>query len=391
MILNDEQRQIRDLARDFAQGELRPHTARWDEEGRFDEGVRAKLAEVGFLGMLAPESLGGLGLDVPTYLMVLEELAWGDAAVALTVAIHCGPVTGLILAHGTPEIQERWVPALASGQVLGAFALSEPEVGSDAAAVETRARRNGVGWVLSGRKKWITNGGLADVVLVFARTGADRDMGCFLVEPTQEGYEVVARANTMGLRASETAELELEGVRVPSGALVGKENEGLRYALQALDLGRLGIAAQALGIARASMEHATAYAVERQQFGRAIGEFGAIQKKLAEMATRIAAARELTLAVGMEWQRAGFGGRGGEGVDTVSARAAMAKMMASEAAMWASDEAVQIFGGYGYMRDYPVEKLMRDAKGTEISEGTNEIMRMVVAREMLRVARNGKE
>jgi alkylation response protein AidB-like acyl-CoA dehydrogenase len=381
-----EQLEIQALARDFAEGELRPRAAAWDETRSIDDEIFAKLAELGFLGMLVPESHGGLGFDLSTYLLVLEELAWGDAAITLSVAIHCGPVTDLVLAHGSEEQKAHWLPRLASGEVVGAFALSEPEAGSDAAALRTTAERVPGGWTLRGTKRWVTNGSRAGVVVVFARTAPDA-IGAFLVEPGSPGYRVGTRERTLGLRGSETVAVELDGVAVGEGGLLGDPDDGLKYALQALDVGRVGIGAQAVGIARASFEHATAYALERRQFGRALADFGATRAKLAEMHRRIAGARALTHEAGRALQGFREGASPRTGLHGVTAMAAAAKLAASEAATWVADEAVQIFGGYGYMRDYPVEKLLRDAKGTEIYEGTNEIMRHVIAQEVLRAGR----
>ncbi len=384
-VLTAEQLEIRALAREFAQGEIQPHAPAWDAGQELPDEIFAKLAELGFMGMLVPESYGGLELDLVTYLLVVAELARADAAVALSVAIHNGPVTGIVLAHGSEEQRAELLPALASGETLGAFALSEPDAGSDAASVEARARREAGGWVLDGTKKWVTNGARAGLVLVFART--DDGVGCFAVEPSADGYRVGPRTTTMGLRASQTVQVELEGLRLPGEALVGEAGRGLAYAMESLVLGRVGIAAQALGIGEAALAHALAYAVEREQFGGPIARFDAIQAKLADAAIRLGAARALTFEVGRRMQVVREGGvDGGTGADALSARAAAAKLAASEAALFAADEAVQIFGGYGYMRDYPVEKLMRDAKGTEIYEGTSEIMRVVIAREMLRAA-----
>ncbi len=386
-MLSAEQREIRALAREFAEGELRPRTAEWDEARALDDDVFGSLAELGFLGMLIPEEHGGLDLDVPTYLLALEELAWGDPAVALSVQIQSGPVAQTLLRHGSEAQKEAWLPRLAAGGALGAFALSEPGAGSDVRSLETRAEPDGDGWRLTGTKKWVTNGDRAELVVVFARTGGDDDapIGAFLVDRDAGGYRVTGREATMGLRASETVTVELDGVRVGADGLLGDGSRGLRYALEALDFGRIGVAAQALGIAQAAYEHSVAYAAEREQFGRPIGEFGAIREKVADMATRIAGARALTHEVARELQAT----RDGESVDDhrgpggSAARAAMAKLAATEAAMWVADEAVQIYGGYGYMRDYPVEKLLRDAKGAEIYEGTSEIMRVVVGRRAL--------
>ncbi len=383
-----EQLEVQTLARDFAVAELRPHTAAWDERRELDDEIFEKLAESGFLGMLVPEEYGGLDFDLKTYLLVLEELAWGDAAVALSVAIHNGPLVHLILEHGTEEQKRDWLPRLASGEVLGAFALSEPLVGSDAAAVSTAATPDGDGWRLDGEKRWVTNGARAGVVAVFARTSED-GLGAFLVTPDAEGYSTGDAEMTLGLRASETVSVRLDGVRVGSDALLGEVDAGLRYALGALDLGRIGVAAHAVGVGRAAMEHATTYALEREQFGSAIASFGAIQAKLADMAQRLCGGRALAYEAAEAWAESRNGGAHRvAGVDGLRARAAIAKLAATEAASWAADEAIQIYGGYGYMRHYPVEKLLRDAKGGEIYEGTNEIMRSVIAREILRDARD---
>lgn len=352
-----------------------------------DDEIFSKLAELGFLGMRVPERYGGLELDLTTYLLAIEELAWGDASVALAVAIHNGPVTSLLLDHGSEEQKETFLPALASGEILGAFALSEPTAGSDAGSLTTRAVREDGCWSLNGTKRWVTNGERAGLVVVFAATGGDEDraLGAFLIESGSAGYTVTGRETTMGLRASEIVSVELEGLTVPGDRVLGDPESGLSYALRALDVGRAGIAAQCVGIAQAAFEHATSYALERRQFGQAIADFGAIQFKLADMASRIAGSRALLHMAASHMQSEN--GSAAKGVEAIPALAAMAKLNASETAMWVADEAVQIFGGYGYMRDYPVEKLMRDAKGTEIYEGTSEIMRVVVAREILKAAR----
>lgn len=382
--MTDEQRELQALAREFAATELRPHTAEWDETREIPADVFGKLAESGFLGMLVPEEQGGLGFDLQTYLYVLEELAWGDAAVALSVAIHSGPVVEVLLRHGSDEQKQRWLPAMAAGEVLAAFALSEPDAGSDPSSMATTARRDGDEWVIDGEKRWVTNGGRAGVVLLFART-SDDGLGAFLVPTDADGYSVGDRENTMGLRASETVRVRLDGVRLGADALVGDAESGLPYALEALDLGRIGIAIQAVGVGRASIEHAARYALEREQFGTPIGRFGALQAKLADSAHRVAGGRALAHEAAEAWA-ATRNGTPRTGADGVTARAAMAKLAASEAATYAADEAIQIFGGYGYMRHYPVERLMRDAKGAEIYEGTSEIMRRVIAGEILRDA-----
>lgn len=378
-----EQRAIRDLAREFADGEIAPHAAEWDRHGAFDRGVLDSLARLGFLGMLTPERYGGLELDLPTYLVAFEELARGDAALALTLHIQNGPVPYVLMAHGTGEQKSAWLPELASGARIAGFALSEAGAGSDPGSMTTTARRTDGGWTISGAKKWVTNGGLADVMLVFARTGdaasGRNQIGAFLVDTAAPGYRVGRRERTMGLRASETVEVELGDVHVGADRLVGDPAAGLGYALEALDLGRLGIGAQAVGIAAAALEHAIGYARERWQFGRPIAAFGAIRSKLAVMATRIAAARALVMEGARAWEA-----RDALATETlpVTARSAMAKLMASETAGLVTEEAVRIFGGYGFMREYPVEKLMRDAKATEIYEGTSEILRLVIGRSL---------
>ena len=379
-MLTAEQREIRELARDFVEGEIIPRAAAWDQNRAFDREVLDKLAGLGFLGMLVPPEYGGLGFDVPTYLIALEEIARGDAALALTVAIQNGPVPHLLLTHGSESQKASWLSALATGEKIAAFALSEADAGSDPSGMRTRAVERDGGWTISGSKKWVTNGSLADVVVVFARTGSGEPrapIGAFLVDTDAEGYRVGRREKTMGLRASETVSVDLEGVRLGADRLVGSPAGGLGYALGALDLGRLGIGAQAVGIARAALEHATRYACERRQFGRPIAAFGAIRSKLAVMATKVAASRALVREGAAAWEARGSGL--GAGLP-VTARSAMAKLLASETAMWVTEEAVRIFGGYGFMREFPVEKLMRDAKGTEIYEGTSEILRLVIGR-----------
>jgi alkylation response protein AidB-like acyl-CoA dehydrogenase len=377
-----ERSEIQAMAREFAETELRPRSAEWDARRELDDDVFGKLAEQGFLGMLVPEEHGGVGFDYATYVTVLEELAWGDGAVALAVSAHNGLVATTLVRHGTEEQKSRWLPALASGERLGAFSLSETQAGSDLAAMTTRARKEGAGWRLDGDKRWVTNGARAGLIVVFAATG-ERGVGAFLVAREDEGLRAGAREQTLGLRASETVPLELRGIQLDADRLVGDARAGLRYALEAVDVGRIGTAAQAVGIGRSAMEHAAAYALEREQFGQPIARFGAIQEKLAGMAERLAAGRALALEAAAALQGA-TSGTSRSGLEGVTAKAALAKLAASEAATWATDEAIQVFGGYGYMRHYPVEKLLRDAKGTEIYEGTSEIMRYVIARELLR-------
>ncbi len=395
-MLKTDQIEIRALAREFAAKEIRPHSSHWDEKRDLDSDIFVKIGELGFMGMCIPERYGGLDLDIETYLMVLEELAWGDASLALSVAIHNGPVATLLLNYGSEEQKDKYLPSLASGSVIGAFALSEVSAGSDPASIQTQAiSRDDGNWILNGTKRWVTNGDRAGLIMVFAVTDGEtngntyksqggKSVGVFLVERDSKGYCVTGRDVTMGLRASQTVSLDLQDIKLTPDCVLGDPNRGLHYAFQALNVGRLGVAAQSVGIAQEAFEHATQYALERHQFGQAIADFGAIQFKLADMASRIASSRSLirTAAYTMESDSNGID----RSAYTVPAMSAMAKLTASENAVWVTDEAVQIFGGYGYMRDYPVEKLMRDAKGTEIYEGTNEIMRVVVAREILKHA-----
>jgi alkylation response protein AidB-like acyl-CoA dehydrogenase len=359
--------EVRSMGREFAAAELRPHVEAWDGARRLPVELLRQMGEMGFFGMLVPEAHGGLGLDLPAWVAAVEALSWGEPAVGLTVSIHSAYAGGMILARGSDAQKERWLAPLAAGEVIGCFALAEAAAGSDSGAVETRARRDGDGWVLDGTKKWVTNGGVADLAVVIARTadGVGTDgLSAFLVPTDTEGYRVTGRETTLGLRSLEFATLALTGVRLPADALLGEEGAGHRHVDEAHTTARLGIAALAVGIGQAALEHAVRYAAEREQFGQPLRAFEAIQFKLADMATRVAAARSLL---------------GRSTAEPSTSAASMAKLFASETAMALATEAVQIFGGYGYMRDYPVEKLMRDAKGTEICEGTNEILRVVIA------------
>lgn len=376
--LTEEQRGIQQLARDFARDEIAPHTDAWDKGAIFDRGTIARLGELGFLGMLIPEDLGGLGLDTCTYLVALEEIAAVDASVAVAMSVHNSLPTQMILRWGSDEQKERYLRPMARGEWLGAFALSEPDAGSDAASMTTQAVREGDCWVLNGTKAWVSSGSHAEVILAMARTDKPGDrrgargISAFVVTPDMPGFKVGKKEDKMGLRASPTVQLIFENLRVPVANLLGAEGSGFIYAMQSLDNGRLGISAQAIGIARAALEVATAYAAERRQFGKPIKEFQAVQFKLADMATRVTAARALLYAAASAKDR-------GEPITQFSS---MSKLLASETAMWVTTQAIQILGGYGYVRDYPVERLFRDAKVTEIYEGTSEIQRIVIAREL---------
>jgi len=376
--LTEEQTEVQRLARDFARAEITPHAADWDQKAYFEPSLVKKLGELGFLGMMLPEEYDGLGADTGTYLIALEEIAAADASVAVLMSVHNSLPTQMILRYGSDAQKDRFLKPMARGEILGAFALSEPEAGSDASALTTQATKGGDGnsWILNGTKSWVTNGNTAGAIITMARTDASgarrggRGIGAFIITPDLPGFNVGKKEDKLGLRASPTVSLNFDNMRVPAENLLGDETQGFIYAMQSLDNGRLGIAAQAIGIARAALEHSVAYAAERKQFGKAIKEFEAIQFKLADMAMRVAGSRALLHAAAAAKDR-------GQSVRQFSS---MAKLMASETAMWVTTQAVQIFGGYGYVKDYPVERLMRDAKVTEIYEGTSEIQRIVIAR-----------
>jgi len=376
--LTEEQREIQRTARDFGNAEIAPYADAWDRAEQYDVAIVAKLGQLGFLGMLIPEDFDGLGLDTCTYLVALEEIAAVAALVAVLMSVHNSLPTQMILRYGSDAQKQRFLKPMARGEWLGAFALSEPEAGSDAAALRTQAVRDGDCWVLNGTKAWVTSGNHANVILAMARTDSPSDrrgprgISTFIVTPDMPGFHVAKKESKLGLRASPTVQLHFDNLRVPAENLLGDVNMGFVYAMQSLDNGRLGIAAQAIGIARSALEHATRYAAERRQFNQPIKEFEAIQFKLADMATRVTASRALLYSAAAAKDR-------GEPITQFSA---MSKLFASETAMWVTTQAVQIFGGYGYVKEYPVERLFRDAKVTEIYEGTSEIQRIVIAREL---------
>ena len=377
--LTDEQREIQALARDVARAEIEPHAAAWDREHRFPTELYGKLAELGLMGVCVPEELGGAGADFLSYILVLEELSRADAGVGVTVAVHTSACTLPILAFGTEEQRSRFVPPLARGETIGAFALTESGSGSDAGALRTRAEAEGAGWRLDGAKQWITNGSYAGTFLTFARTdGAEegaRGVSAFLLDA--EHVRVTREEEKLGLNSSSTVDLVLEGAHVGRDRLLHEEGKGFAVAMSTLDGGRIGIAAQAVGIAQAAYDVAREYAKERRTFGKAIAEHQAIQWKLADMSTEIDAARLLVHRAA--WLR----DRG----DEVTEAGAKAKLYASEMARRQTAEAIQILGGYGYTKEFPVERYYRDAKITEIYEGTSEIQRLVIARKILELQR----
>jgi alkylation response protein AidB-like acyl-CoA dehydrogenase len=370
--LTDEQREIRDLAKRFADEEIAPRAGAWDREHHFPKEVFAALGELGLMGTCVPAEHGGAGADFLSYILVLEELSRADAGVGVTVAVHTSAGTLPILAHGSAEQIERLVPPLAQGHEIAAFALTESGSGSDAGAMRTRA----VDDRLTGTKQWITNGSHAHVFTAFAK---DPDKpSAFVVRRGAPGFSVTREEEKMGLNSSSTADLAFEDT---PGELLGARGGGMRIALATLDGGRIGIAAQAVGIAQAALDVATDYAKERHAFGRPIGGFGAIQQKLADMQTEVEAARALV------WRAA----RLKEAGRPHTVEGAQAKLFASRVARHWTGEAIQVLGGYGYTREFPAERYYRDAKVTEIYEGTSEIQRLVIARALLGEAARGAD
>ena len=373
--LSPEERQIRDTVRDFAARELAPTVAQRDEEERYDRGLFDRMAALGLTGLPYPEELGGAGMGTFAWILACEELAAADMGLAVSLSVHVLAQLP-ILSHGTEEQKARLLPPMTAGQWLGAFALTEPGAGSDAAAIALLAERTDDGYALTGSKIWITNGADADLTLVFATV--DRSRGrdgitAFVVERDTPGFRVGAHERKMGIRDSVSAELVFDGARVPEANRLGDEGQGLKVALSALGAGRISIAAACVGLARAALEHAGRYALQRSQFGRPIADQEMVQAMLADAATRVEAARLLT------WRAARMRDAG----QSINAASSMAKMFASDTAMQVTTDAVQIFGGAGYSRDNPVERLMRDAKGAQIYEGTNQIQRIVISRHLL--------
>lgn len=374
--LTETQRAVVETAREFCATEVSPFAAQWDRDAHFDPSLIGKLGDLGFLGMMIPEAHDGLGMDATTYLLALEEISAADASVGVLMSVHNSLPTQMLLKFGSEAQKAEFLAPMARGEKLGAFALSEPDAGSDAASMRAQAVRDGDEWVLDGTKAWVSAGRSAGVIVAMVRTDAPdhrlgaKGIGAFILTPDLPGFTVGKKENKLGMRASETVQLVFDSMRVPAGRLLGDPTQGFIYALQTLEHGRLGIAAQAIGIARAAFEHAVAYAKDREQFGQPIGEFQGIQFKLADMATRIHAARSLLHATAAAKDRGA----------SVAVHSSMCKLFAAETAMWVTTQAVQIFGGYGYSKDYPVEKLFRDAKVTEIYEGTSEIQRIVIGR-----------
>jgi len=373
MILTEEQTMIRDMAREFAQERLAPNAAQWDREGHFPADVLAELGELGLYGMTVPEAWGGAGADYVSFALAIEEIAAGDGACSTILSVNNSVVCGPLLNYGSELLKQRYLRPLASGQMLGCFCLTEPQAGSDAAALRCRAERDGEHYVINGSKLFITSGKHAQVAIVFAVTdkaAGKKGISAFLVPTDNPGYEVAAIEEKMGQHASDTAQINFNDCRIPADHLIGNEGEGYRIALSNLESGRIGIAAQSVGMARAAYQAALAYAKERETFGKPIIRHQAVAFRLADMATRLEAAHQLVLHAA-SLRDAGL---------PCLKEASMAKLFASEVAEQICSDAIQVHGGYGYLRDFPVERIYRDVRITQIYEGTSDIQRMVIAR-----------
>lgn len=370
--LSEEQLAVQRLARDFVDKEVVPFAAEWDRAEQVDRGIVGKLGELGFLGLTVDETYGGSGGDYLSYCLVMEELGRGDSAIRGIVSVSLGLVAKSIAGFGTEEQQRTWLPRLCTGQALGCFGLTEPGTGSDAGNLATRAERVGDEWVITGQKMFITNGTWADVVLLFARTDGPGPKGvsAFLVPADAPGLTVTEIHGKLGLRGQATAELAFDGVRVPDSARLGERGQGFRIAMTALDKGRMSVAAGCVGIARAALEASVRYAGEREQFGKPIAGYQLVQEMLADMAVDTDAARLLV------WRVADLVERG----ERFGTQASMAKLFASEAAVKAANLAIQVFGGYGYIDEYPVSKYLRDARVMTLYEGTSQIQKLLIGR-----------
>ncbi|MDO8493749.1 MAG: acyl-CoA dehydrogenase [Deltaproteobacteria bacterium] len=375
--LSEDHAMIQQMAHAFAQKEIAPKAADLDEKSEFPAGPVKKMAELGFMGMMAPQELGGAGLDTLSYVLVLEAIANACASTAVTMSVNNSLYIGPILKHGTEAQKKKYIPDFAQGKKLGAYSLSEPGSGSDAAALKTTATKKGEKYILNGTKNFVTNGPNADAMIIFATSDKEKKhkgISAFIVEKNFKGFSVGKIEKKLGIKASSTSSVNLDHCEVPAENRLGEEGEGFKIAMGTLDSGRIGIATQALGIAQAAFAFATKYSTQREAFGQTISGFQSIQNKLADMAMQLDAARLLV------WRAAWMKDQGMK----ITKEAAMAKLFASEAATFITKEAVQVLGGYGYCREYPVERYFRDSKITEIYEGTSEIQRLVIAREVLK-------
>jgi alkylation response protein AidB-like acyl-CoA dehydrogenase len=379
LTLTEEQQMIQAAARDFAQSQITPIAAEMDARGEFPSETIAQMGELGLMGIEVPEEYGGAGMDPLCYALALIEISAADASHGTIMSVNNTLYCHGILKYGTEEQKQKYVRPVASGEVIGAYALTEPQSGSDASNMRCRAMlsEDGSHYVINGKKSWITSGPVARYIMLFAMTDPEKGpkgVSCFLIDTEREGFHRGKTEPKLGIRASATCEIEFENYHVPVEDRLGEEGEGFKMAMGVLDAGRIGIAAQATGIARAAYEASVEYARERQAFGRPIGGFQMIQAKIADMRTRLEAATQLTLAAAWKKQNAKDGG------ERYTLQASMAKLFASEAAMWITHQALQIHGGMGYSKELPVERYFRDAKITEIYEGTSEIQRMVISR-----------
>lgn len=377
LVFTEEQQMMRKMVRDFAQNEIAPMIDTMEETDEFPMEIIKKMSELGLMGIPIPEEYGGSEMDFTSYIIAIHELSRISATVGVILSVHTSVGTNPIFYFGNEEQKKKYVPKLAAGEYIGAFALTEPGAGSDAASLKTRAVKDGDEYVLNGSKIFITNGGVADTYIVFAVTDPEKahhGISAFIVEKDTPGFFVGKKEKKMGLHGSNTVELTFEDCRVPKENLLGEEGMGFKIAMGNLDVGRIGIAAQALGIAEAALEAATEYAKERVQFGKPIGKLQGVGFKLADMATEVEAAKLLVYRAAQLKQ-----------LNKPSGQAAsMAKLFASKTAVKVTTEAIQVFGGYGYTKDYPVERYFRDAKITEIYEGTSQIQRLVISRQLLK-------
>ena len=373
MLLTEEQTLVRDAVRAFVQDQITPHAADWDRRHHFPKDVHQGLAALGCYGICVPEALGGAGMDYTTLALVLEEIAAGDGGVSTTISVTNCPVNAILMAYGTAAQQERWLRPLAAGALLGAFCLTEPHVGSDASALRTTAVRDKDGYVLNGVKQFITSGQNGDVAIVVAVTdkaAGKKGMSAFVVPTNNPGYVVERLENRLGQRSGDTARVRLDDCRVPADHLIGAEGEGYKIALSALEGGRIGIAAQSIGMARSALAHALRYAQERESFGQPIFNHQAVGFRLADVATQIEAARALT------HHAAALRDAG----QPCLKEAAMAKLFASEMAEKVCSDAIQVHGGYGYVNDFPVERIYRDVRVCQIYEGTSDVQKIIIQR-----------
>jgi len=372
LALTEEQELLRSTAADFVDAEVVPNRARWDRDELVDRAIVGRLGELGFLGLTLPEELGGTPVDSRSYCLLMEELGRGDSAIRGIVSVSLGLVGKSVAAYGTEDQRKEWLPGIASGEILACFGLTEPGTGSDAGNLATRARRDGNDWLLTGEKVFITNGTWAQVALIFARTGGEgpRGVTAFLVPTDAAGFEAREIKGKLGLRGQATASLHLDEVRVPDANRLGEEGKGFRVAMSALDKGRMSIAAGCVGIARGCLEAATGYAKDRVQFGKPIAGHQLVQELLADTAVDVDAGRMLT------WLVADLLDRG----ESISLAASKAKLFASEAAVRAANNCLQVFGGYGYVDEYPVGKYLRDARVMTLYEGTSQVQKLIIGR-----------